>query len=185
MRSVFFLLLLLLFACSPEKDRIIPILFKRIASCPDQLKQQNHKLCNTLFFTGPELDTARMEIQAPCDCCAGYLCFVNDTLFVHESLCLEEDRYSRGNYVRLGNALILKVFSPSVSHVHEPGFEVVESWEINPHKTNYVELQVSELHGKTVLSLSYEGETDYGLEQEKGGFVSKLKKEGVWRKLGL
>jgi hypothetical protein len=167
---------LLLFSCAEREQQRVSMPF------PEFLAQPNKDLSGTCFFLGPGLDSSNMEILAPCDCCGSNLAFVDDSLFIYESLCLEEDIYSKGNYLRVGNLLILEAQSPSVSHVHYPGPEAEESWETTTHKTNYVALNLSELNTQTVISMKYEEGTDYGLETEPAALIrytNRLKKEGT------
>ncbi|WP_343633220.1 hypothetical protein [Fluviicola sp.] len=175
-----FILTLALTACTKGK----PIPF--ISLKDDFIKHSNTDFSGKYFFLGPEIDSANMQILAPCDCCASNMVFVNDSLFVFESLCLEEDVYSKGKYCRLGNLLLLEVQTPFVSEIRVPGTDLEETWEVRDHETNYVAMNISELNSQLILSIKYEGGTDYGMEQGSSKqYISELKKQGVWNKLKL
>ncbi|MFM2226080.1 MAG: hypothetical protein RJA07_2282 [Bacteroidota bacterium] len=61
----------------------------------------NHKI----FRSGPMINSAKLEILTPCDCCAGLFIFISDSEFVKTSLCLNGDVYSKGKY---------KIFSSNI-----------------------------------------------------------------------
>lgn len=129
---------------------------------PDFMKQDTIQLNNMLFFIGPEMDTAKMEISAPCDCCASYLAFVNDSVFVYESLCLEGDDYFKGTYFKYRSLIFLKFDPLIVSSTHYPGVDLETTWE----KENM----------------------DYGMCNQMGSarsYLFKLKSEGIWDRMEL
>ncbi|WP_430402066.1 hypothetical protein [Fluviicola sp.] len=155
---------------------------------PDFMKQDTIQLSNTLFFIGPEMDTAKMEISAPCDCCASYLAFVNDSVFVYESLCLEGDDYFKGTYFKYRSLIFLKFDPLIVSSTHYPGEKDESTWEKEKRAVFYSKLRFSTLNSEWVISAGDKENMDYGMCNQMGSarsYLFKLKSEGIWDRMKL
>lgn len=155
---------------------------------PAVLSKDPIDLSNKLFFIGPQIDTLKMDIQADCDCCASNLAFVNDSIFVFESLCLEGDDYFKGTYFKFKELIFLKFHPITVSSIHYPGENIETTWEKASDSVSYSLLQFSTLKSEWVISASYGENTDYGMcnrsiSVEK--YLDRLKFLGVYDRLEL
>lgn len=178
-----FILIVALASCQAESSSSNPDF------TPTILSKDAIDLSNKLFFMGPEIDTLKMDIRADCDCCASNLAFVNDSIFVFESLCLEGDDYLKGTYFKFKNTIFLKFHPITVSAIHYPGEDKETTWEIVSDSVSYSVLQFSTLKSEWVISASYYGtDTDYGMCNRTISikkFLDQLKSNGVWNKLKL
>ena len=146
-------------------------------------------LSNKLFFIGPQIDTLKMDISADCDCCASNLAFVNDSIFVFESLCLEGDDYFKGTYYKFKNLIFLKFDPLSVSAIHYPGEDKATTWErVLDDSVSYSVLNFTTLKSEWVISASYGENTDYGMCNRSISvkrYLAHLEFLGVWSRLNL
>lgn len=176
-----FPLIMALFSCQTESSSnyhdFTPVL----------LGKDTIDLSNKLFFIGPQIDTLKMDIRA--DCCASNLAFVNDSIFVFESFCLEGDDYFKGSYFKFRNLIFLKFHPIIVSAIHYPGEDKETTWEKVSDSVSYSLLEFSTLKSEWVISASYYGtDSDYGMCNRTisaGKFLDRLKSDGVWEKLEL
>jgi hypothetical protein len=156
---------------------------------PTILSKDSIDLSSKLFFMGPQIDTLKMDIRADCDCCASNLAFVNNKVFVFESLCLEGDDYFKGIYFKFKNLVFLKFNPMMVSSIHYPGENMETTWEKASDSVSYSLLHFSTLKSEWVLSASYYGsDTDYGMCNRTISvkkFLERLKSEDIWSKLEL
>lgn len=178
-----FILIVALFSCDSESSS------RYHDFTPAFLSKDTIALNNKLFFIGPQIDTMKMDIRADCDCCASNLAFVNDSIFVFESFCLEGDDYFKGSYFKFRNLIFLKFHPISVSAIHYPGEDQETTWEKVSDSVSYSLLEFSTLKSEWVISASsYGTDSDYGMCNRTisaGKFLDRLKSDGVWEKLEL
>ena len=130
-----------------------------------------------------------MSVVADCDCCASNLAFVNDSVFIFESLCLEGDDYFKGTYFKFKSLIFLKFYPMRVSAIHYPGEDKETTWEKERDSVFCSVLNFSTLKSEWVISASYYGEdTDYGMRNRSipmRKYLNNLKSLGVWNRLEL
>lgn len=172
----------LLISCSQKNALRFP------KTIPDFIKVNTTDLRGKVFSIGPQLDSVKMEIVADCDCCLSYLAFIDDSLFLYESLCLEGDDYFSGTYSHIGKLIVLK-FDPLItSEVHYPGTDLTSTWETKNSPVHYSALNLSILNSEPVISASYGEDTEYGLIDKSTSsveFTRYLKQIGAWKRLRL
>ena len=159
--SALFLVSFLLVACTPKKDLAIPVLV------PEFLAESNNDFSGKLFFIGPELDAARAEVVADCDCCASDLAFLDDSVFLYVELCLGGDVYVKGKYRAFGNLLILQtdeeVLSSEYEYADTSGFDFPTRYEVIKQKRAYHAYTISDLKGKQLITYRKEDMEEYGM----------------------
>ena len=172
-------LLLILVSCSKEQSSLQFV-------TPEFMTNDNDKLSNSTFFIGPELDSTKAEIIAACDCCASNLAFVGDSSFLYEEMCLGGDSYIKGDYILLGDILIIRTNKELVSEEYEVGSMEEDfpiRYEVVQQEPRYLSYKVSNLKGKQVIVYSKDDYTEYGI-RDSGSvkkFLEELRKEKVLR----
>lgn len=150
--------------------------------------QEDNSLSGKLFFVGPMIDSSKAEIQAPCDCCASNLAFINDSVFLYQFLCLEGDDYQKGIYEKAGNLVIFRFKGSRIKSTRDLGTDNAETFEKQKAEVFFSSMEVSELKSKTVLTYSFGDLHEYGMENRKVSFdqyVNGLKKNSVWKMLNV
>lgn len=172
-------LLWILASCSKERSSLQFV-------TPEFMTNDQDKLSNSIFFIGPELDSAKAEIIADCDCCASHLAFVDDSSFIYEVFCLGGDSYIKGDYVLFGDMLIIRTNKEIVDEEYEVGSMEEDfpiTYEVVQQEPRYLSYKVSVLKGKQVIVYSKDDYTEYGI-RDSGSvkkFLEELRKEKVLR----
>jgi hypothetical protein len=153
-------------------------------------------ITNKIFSFGPALDTVNAKISAECDCCGSDFYFNQDNSFIIASYCLEGDSYSKGTYEIKDKEIILTFTLPLVTLLHELGeetdttnkSEAKSKFEISKDPIPKVKIGISFFKSKLLLTIIGNDENEYGMENIESSpkeFISNLKKDGIWNKLGL
>lgn len=147
---------------------------------PSFIAKGNSELSNSTFFIGPQLDSVEVDIIADCDCCASNIAF-NDSSFFYIELCMGGNSYVKGDYVIVGDKLILRTNKKIISEEYEVGSmdeNVPISYEVIEQRPNYLIYEISDLKGKQIITYSKDDYTEYGM-RDTGSVVWFMKE---WRK---
>jgi len=140
------------------------------------------ELADKLFAFAPDIDSAKVESKAECDCCASNILFRKDSSFIHVFYCLEGDTYAKGKFTFLGtNRLLLKYDKENLTELHdlEPDYDTMyykkqSGLQFSNKPINSLKLRVSSLKGKIVL-ITESIDKDYGIEADKKDFTNFMK----------
>ncbi len=166
-----------------------------VTSFCSAFSQNKAGLINKVYYFGPEIDSITCRINAECDCCTDDIVFLNQKEFVKVSYCMADKSVSRGTYQASGDKLILKYKGIFISRnidmewesKHQSSKKIKYNWET--HKVNTFSDTMIKISCKQTVIYKYEGEEIlYGRLDEKtraDKFVTTLKKEGFWTKLGF
>lgn len=92
-------ILALLFGCSPEN--------KQNDIDPGERKNSASALTGKVYFYAPAFDSLNCQAVGDCDCCSGYVVFVNDSQFVLIDHCEASSMYYKGTYRFVRENLII------------------------------------------------------------------------------
>lgn len=178
-KLLFIIPLLMIYSCSEQKTADLSVFTEAIKS------REDNSLSGKLFFVGPLIDSGKVEIQAPCDCCASNLAFLNDSVFLYQFMCLEGDDYQKGIYEKVGNLVVFRFNDSRVKSTRYLGTNKAETFETLKGEIFYSSMKVSELKSKTVLTYTFGDMHEYGMENRKVSFnsyVNQLKKNGILKR---
>ena len=143
------------------------------------------RIQDKVFFIGPQLDSAKTEIIAECDCCASDLILKKDSTFVFGSYCLEADDYLSGSYTLKENKLVLNIDSK----ILEVSYPQVDTIPPKIYSLKYVRPEQIELTlGEVNHLVSFRIKDDFALERNKKEgqkIIKSYKKDSIDIKLGV
>lgn len=171
--------LLMLYSCSEKKKADLSFFTEAIKS------REDNSLSGKLFFVGPLIDSGKVEILAPCDCCASNLAFLNDSVFMYQFMCLEGDDYQKGIYEKVGNLVVFRFNGSRIKSTRDLGTDNSETFETQKAEVFFSSMEVSQLKSKTVLTYTFGDMHEYGMENRKVSFnsyVDQLKKNGILKR---
>lgn len=176
-----FFLVTLFISCSKGKPLPIPII------ATDFIQENTTKLDDNFFLIGPKIDSLNVAIIADCDCCASNLVLLDDSSFLYVELCLSGDSYIKGNYLVLGDLLILhtdKEIVSSESPIGASDADIPIIYELIQQEPTYLAYRISKLKGKQVITYSKDKYSEYGMpvfSESTSHFLRELRKEKILR----
>lgn len=184
---------------------IVVLLLAGMVSCSEKKRHYDLEFNNpfhikndfaeSLYFLGPEVDSAKTEILAQCDCCASDLAFINDSVFVYVVRCLGGDVFLKGNYQPVPYGILLRydddfVDGEEIATINESGeMDFKMEYKLENESSSPELLIVSKLNSAVLLTQSFrDGSKLYGMknnDRKLDNFKDNLKSEGIWKMLKL
>lgn len=187
--SLFSLLLCFLISCNqPKKQKSIDIKVK------EKEHFENFTLSNTLYLLAPDFNSKECEAFGECDCCTSNYLFLDNENFICVDYCLDIDTFYSGKYKITDDTVQLKYNTTIVQKEY--------NWEsetdtINNHPKYFYKTEKCKSF-KTVWTKwnckgkiyfkNIDKQTQYATidtTQTAERFLTKLKEEGIWKKLNI
>lgn len=154
--------------------------------CFFAFKASGQKFSKQVYILSDHFDKTKCEVDAPCDCCASDLIFLNKRNFALVDRCLHQDSYLRGKYTVRNKVMTLNFKQAVVSN----DFDEVnnqDQYKKQTIKMSTLILQVTLCNSnKNILSHPTVKEYKYGSQRsriQESEVIRELKKNKAWKLL--